>query len=214
MQSKLVTEDARTKFGDMLADLIRKRGYTPSRWKLIWPSFLMTFENDVKGQAQKFAKQMAPALSTVGIPASAIKAETRKIPAEGNYPEEIRGLVTIRLDKLTEEVSPKETIRESLQNFVSALTEEEVEFLSGILKTTEETISESTKALRKKAAETGISYRILKKVYDRGMAAWKGGHRPGATPQQWALARVNSFVTGGKTRHTADADLWKQTGKG
>lgn len=75
-------------------------------------------------------------------------------------------------------------------------------------------IQESLKALRKKAAETGFSYGILKKVYDRGMAAWKGGHRPGATPHQWALARVNSFVTGGKTRHTADADLWKQTGKG
>jgi hypothetical protein len=42
------------------------------------------------------------------------------------------------------------------------------------------------------------------------MAAWKGGHRPGATPQQWALARVNSFLTGGKTRTTADADLWKK----
>jgi hypothetical protein len=27
------------------------------------------------------------------------------------------------------------------------------------------------------------------------MAAWKGGHRPGTTPQQWAFARVNSFVT-------------------
>ena len=75
-------------------------------------------------------------------------------------------------------------------------------------------LQESLKALRKKAAETGFSYGILKKVYDRGMAAWKGGDRPGATPHQWALARVNSFVTGGKTRHTADADLWKMTGKG
>jgi hypothetical protein len=40
------------------------------------------------------------------------------------------------------------------------------------------------------------------------MAAWKTGHRPGTTPQQWAFARVNSFLTGGKTRTTADADLW------
>ena len=38
-------------------------------------------------------------------------------------------------------------------------------------------------------------YSILKKVYDRGMAAWRGGHRPGTTQVQWALARVNSFVT-------------------
>lgn len=64
-------------------------------------------------------------------------------------------------------------------------------------------------ALEKKSAKSGIPYRILKKVYDRGMAAWKGGHRPGASSHQWAFARVNSFIVGGKTRRTADADLWK-----
>ncbi len=71
-------------------------------------------------------------------------------------------------------------------------------------------LNETIKAVKNKAAKSGISYAILKKVYDRGMAAWKGGHRPGVTPQQWALARVNSFLTGGKTRTTADADLWKK----
>jgi hypothetical protein len=68
--------------------------------------------------------------------------------------------------------------------------------------------------LKKKSDESGIAYGILKKVFDRGMAAWKTGHRPGATPHQWAYARVNSFITGGKTRTTADADLWaKHKGK-
>ena len=62
--------------------------------------------------------------------------------------------------------------------------------------------------LVKKSLKSKISYGILKKVFDRGMAAWKTGHRPGTTPQQWAFARVNSFITGGKTRTTADADLW------
>ena len=61
--------------------------------------------------------------------------------------------------------------------------------------------------LVKKAKESGVSYGTLKKVYDRGMAAWKTGHRPGTTPQQWAFARVNSFITKGKTYHTADKDL-------
>jgi len=69
-------------------------------------------------------------------------------------------------------------------------------------------------ALDNKAEQTGISKSILKQVYDRGVAAWRTGHRPGTTPQQWGLARVNSFATGGKTRTTADADLWKKhTGK-
>lgn len=65
-------------------------------------------------------------------------------------------------------------------------------------------------ALKKKAEKSGISYSILRKVYDRGLAAWRTGHRPGATPQQWGYARVNSFITGGKTRSTADKDLWKR----
>ena len=63
-------------------------------------------------------------------------------------------------------------------------------------------------ALKKKSEKTGISYSILKKVYDRGMAAWKSGHRPGTTPQQWAFARVNSFATRSKgTWGGADKDL-------
>jgi len=63
-------------------------------------------------------------------------------------------------------------------------------------------------ALKKKSEKTGISYSILKKVYDRGMAAWKSGHRPGTTPQQWAFARVNSFATKSKgTWGGADKDL-------
>ena len=73
----------------------------------------------------------------------------------------------------------------------------------------EETVNEAKiDGLVKKSEKSGISYGILKKVYDRGMAAWKGGHRPGTTAQQWAFARVNSFVTKGKgTWGKADKDL-------
>lgn len=54
---------------------------------------------------------------------------------------------------------------------------------------------------------TGIPLRTLQTVYDRGLAAWRTGHRPGATPQQWGYARVHSFVMKGKTYRTADANL-------
>tara|TARA_A100001035_G_scaffold243789_1_gene211088 strand:+ start:5464 stop:6459 length:996 start_codon:yes stop_codon:yes gene_type:complete len=74
-----------------------------------------------------------------------------------------------------------------------------------------EELSEN-EALRKKAAKSGISYGTLKKVFNRGMAAWKSGHRPGTTPQQWGHARVNSYITKGKgTYYGADSDL---SGKG
>ena len=69
---------------------------------------------------------------------------------------------------------------------------------------------DADKSLAKKAEASGISVSILKQVYKRGVAAWRTGHRPGTTPEQWGHARVNSFMTGGKTRTTADADLWKK----
>src|SRR6056300_70861 len=67
---------------------------------------------------------------------------------------------------------------------------------------------EAIAGLQKKADKSGMPYSILKKVYDRGMAAWKSGHRPGASQQQWAFARVNSFVTKSSgTWGGADKDL-------
>ena len=71
-------------------------------------------------------------------------------------------------------------------------------------------IDEKIKGIQTKSDKSGIPYGILKQVYNRGMAAWKGGHRPGTTPQQWAFARVNSFITKGKSYYTADADLAKK----
>ena len=72
-------------------------------------------------------------------------------------------------------------------------------------------IQEAIKGLQNKSKKSGMSYSILKQVYDRGMAAWKGGHRPGTTPQQWAFARVNSFITKSPgTWGKADSDLAKK----
>jgi hypothetical protein len=61
-------------------------------------------------------------------------------------------------------------------------------------------ISEISKA-------TGVPLSTLKTVYNRGMAAWRTGHRPGASPEAWGMARVHSFVLHGKTWRTADKDL-------
>jgi hypothetical protein len=109
-------------------------------------------------------------------------------------------------------------IREMRQTIRKINTEEydDVELLGLIDQVAEEVLesidleeSKTKTALQKKADKSGISYGILKKVYDRGVAAWRTGHRPGTTPAQWGMARVNSFITGGKTRTTADKDLWQ-----
>ena len=69
-------------------------------------------------------------------------------------------------------------------------------------------VFENEKGLKNKAEKSGISLGILKQVYNRGLAAYKTGHRPGATAPQWAMARVNSFITKGKgTWGKADSDL-------
>ena len=63
------------------------------------------------------------------------------------------------------------------------------------------------------AKVTGIPKNIVKTVYDKGLAAWRIGHRPGATQSQWAKARVYSFITGGKTTEKADASLYLEAKK-
>lgn len=69
------------------------------------------------------------------------------------------------------------------------------------------------KALANKAKATGISKSVLKGVYEKGLAAWKTGHRPGVSQHQWAMARVNSFVTGKGGARKADKGLWKKASK-
>lgn len=67
---------------------------------------------------------------------------------------------------------------------------------------------DATAGLKKKAEKSGMPLGIHRKVYNRGVAAWRTGHRPGTTPQQWGMARVNSFVTKSSgTWGKADKDL-------
>lgn len=62
-------------------------------------------------------------------------------------------------------------------------------------------------SLEQKSAATGVPLKYIRESYNRGMAAWRTGHRPGATEQQWGYARVHSFLLCGKTYHTTDSDI-------
>jgi hypothetical protein len=64
-------------------------------------------------------------------------------------------------------------------------------------------------SLEAKAKATGVPLKYIRQCYNRGLAAWRTGHRPGATQQQWGYARVHSFLMRGKTYHTTDADIVK-----
>ena len=61
---------------------------------------------------------------------------------------------------------------------------------------TKKTLSEKAAKARKKGKK--VTAGQLGRVYNKGLAAYRTGHRPGTTPSQWAMARVNSVLTGGK----------------
>jgi hypothetical protein len=67
-------------------------------------------------------------------------------------------------------------------------------------------------ALKNKAEKANAPLGALRAIYNKGLAAFKSGHRPGANQHQWAMARVNSVLTGGPARKTDDAQ-WKQIQK-
>jgi hypothetical protein len=78
-----------------------------------------------------------------------------------------------------------------------------------------------TESLKKKVEEHNskhsrkVSLSQLKKVYRRGLGAFSSTHRPGKSRQQWAMARVNTFLKmmrGEKVKDSykaADGDIAK-----
>jgi hypothetical protein len=62
------------------------------------------------------------------------------------------------------------------------------------------------KSLKDRAKVTGVPIKYLQQVYNRGMAAWRTGHRPGQNPQSWSYPRISSFLLCGKTHYSSDSD--------
>jgi hypothetical protein len=63
----------------------------------------------------------------------------------------------------------------------------------------------NAKSLKNKSKVTGVPLKHIDHVYRKGLGAWRTGHRPGATPQQWGYARVHSFLLCGKTHYGSDS---------
>ncbi len=60
-------------------------------------------------------------------------------------------------------------------------------------------------ALDRKSEKSGIDIEVLGEVYSRGLDAWND--HPKVTREQYAFARVNSFINKGKSYYDEDADL-------
>jgi len=103
-------------------------------------------------------------------------------------------------EKVDEEVLNEELIDSLIEDVRDEEIDEWIDYL-------DENKDLDEGALADKAKKSGISVGTLRKVYNRGMAAWKTGHRPGTTAQQWGYARVNAFISkkkSGKLNHDQD----------
>lgn len=86
------------------------------------------------------------------------------------------------------------------------------EFIEEILEEEKKKKPNSAKALKNKAKSARAPLGALRSIYNKGLAAWRTGHRPGAGQHQWAMARVNSVLAGGPARKV-DSAQWKQIQK-
>ena len=118
------------------------------------------------------------------------------------HEREMDGLLTRELRKKITQVNKEEF--QSDKDLIAFIEETTNDIVDQV--TLDEAKGEE--GLKKKAEKSGMPLGVLRQVYNRGIAAWKTGHRPGTTPQQWGFARVNSFITKQSgTWGKADKDL-------
>ena len=177
-----------------------------------------TLVSKAKDLAKKFANNMTKAVQEIEKLEKGLSDNPEVYKAIRQYNEEIHphakemakdGVSDEKIKKMHPEITADE-----LKKLKSEDSKElQKDKTDNYKEKNKEKIEEQIEGIKNKSEKSGVPYGILKQVYDRGMAAWKGGHRPGASQQQWAYARINSFLTKGKTYYTADADLAKKARK-
>jgi hypothetical protein len=69
------------------------------------------------------------------------------------------------------------------------------------------------KSIKERSKVTGVPEKYLLKVANKASAAWRSGHRPGITQQEWQYPRISSYLLCGKAHYTADAKLVREAKK-
>ena len=117
-----------------------------------------------------------------------------------------------RKSKYTEgEVMSEDVLRQLIQEI--ALDEKKKRKKRKKKRKSRKISSKVNDALKNKAKKHNAPLGALKAVYRKGMGAfYTSGSRPGQNPHSWSMARVNSFLKGGKARQV-DATQWKQVQK-
>ena len=139
---------------------------------------LRNFMQDTRKELYKFAKKAGLSAEKMG------SGSAEKIMLKGTRQQMKKFVSLIPVGDMKEEV--KHVTDQAIEDTVN-----ELDALDKMQQTHQEN---ADKSLQKKADKSGVSVATLKKVYKRGVAAWKTGHRPGTTPEQWGHARVNAFL--------------------
>lgn len=133
-----------------------------------------------------------------------VKSQTRKFWPPKYY----KGLSKTRKAKRKSEIKKFGSLSwKNPRAYVGFKTNEGVKTKSSQYTQTWNKMFPDAKSLKERAAATGVPEDLLEESYNRGLAAWRTGHRPGATQQQWGYARVSSMLLLGKTAFGPDSDL-------
>ena len=139
------------------------------------------------------AYEEAPGDSKKDLPVSKWTKITNKRFSEGDAEE------STDLD----ESAIREIIREAIELIQNESLDED-----GLDEAKRKRKSNVNASLRNKAKSANAPMGALRAIYNKGLAAWRTGHRPGVGQHQWAMARVNSVLAGGPARKV-DAAQWK-----
>jgi hypothetical protein len=106
----------------------------------------------------------------------------------------------------SQENSDDEMDDDEMEDAISGMSEEE--FASKESYRAWNSLFENKNVLKMKSKKYGIPFDIISEVYARGITSWDAEMNDTFTPQQWAFARVNSFVARGNgSWNKADKDL-------
>jgi len=112
---------------------------------------------------------------------------------------------------LLHENDVKYIIEEMLEYDLDEINEDWNDIFEGIL--IEGKLSKKTRdKLKDKADKANMPLGAITSVYRKGLGAWLSGHKQGMPQHAWAMARVNSFIRGGKTRKV-DKSEWEKVQK-
>lgn len=109
------------------------------------------------------------------------------------------GPLVVAIEKLTLEEAKKRKINKIISEALDELFEGKIS-------------DKTRKALKNKAEKSNAPLGALTAVYKKGLAAWLADHKKGTNQHQWAMARVNSFLKGGKARNV-DKKEWTMVQK-